>query len=71
MGSVCGDDPFEQTSAENQRCVNNWLFFFSLMVVQARKNHLGPENSVENEESINVFQDQDTASIPGIFNFFF
>lgn len=41
------------------------------MVVQARKNHLGPENSLENEESINVFQDPDNASIPVIFNFFF
>lgn len=60
-----------QTSAENQRCANNWFFFFSLMVVQARKNHLGPEKSLENEESINVFQDQYTASIPGIFNCFF
>lgn len=41
------------------------------MVVQARKNRLGPEKSLENEESINVFQDQYAAPIPGIFNFFF
>lgn len=71
MRSEHGHDFVKQTSAENQRCANNWLFFFSLMVVKARKNHLGPEKSLENEESVNVFQDQCTASIPGIFNFFF
>lgn len=40
------------------------------MVVQATKNHLGPAKSSENEESINVFQDQYAAPIPGIFIFF-